>query len=184
MKKSITKSATRVRSRTASEELIRSLSKVYPDKKVPIAQLTAIAKKYVHKQLDPNSQLIKRLQVDNKNVSAPKLAEYLQENTHHQKGTRLSDDAIKRAHAAFCNNEGKMTFEYILKKCEEMGIPMTEKVAKGIVRKYGKRKDHLTVEDCSNVIHRRYDNLAATAKRAHTPKKNRSNSNSQSKSRR
>lgn len=74
MKRSTVKANSRVRSRTASEELVRSLSKAYPDKKIPIAQLTAIAKKYTHRSLDPNSQLIKRLKVDNKNISAPKLA--------------------------------------------------------------------------------------------------------------
>jgi len=51
-----------------------------------------------------------------------------------------------------------MTFDYILKKCEELGVPMTEKIAKGIVRKYGKRKDFLSSEDCSSVINRRYAN--------------------------
>lgn len=184
MKRSAAKATTKVRSRTASEELIRSLSKAYPDKKIPIAQLTAIAKKYSHKNLDPNSQLIKRLQVDSKHISAPKLAEYLQEDTYHKKGSQLSDDAIKRAYGAFCNNEGKMTFEFILKRCEELGIPMTEKVAKGIVRKYGHRKEHLTVEDCTRVIHRRYANQAAN-KRSTTPNKTRGNqSNSQSRSKR
>ena len=110
MKKSVSKSVHRVRPRTASEDMIRSISKIYPDKKIPIAALTGISKRYLHKSLDTNSQFIKRLSVDNKNISAPKLAEYLQENTHHQKGHQLSDDAIKRAYAAFCNSEGKMTF--------------------------------------------------------------------------
>lgn len=56
---------------------------------------------------------------------------------------------------------------------------MTEKVAKGIVRRYGKKKDFLSAEDCTRVIHRRYANQAGN-KRSTTPKKNRSNSNSQS----
>ena len=73
-----------------------------------------------------------------------------------------------------------MTFEFILKRCEELGIVMTERVAKGIVRKYGKRKEYLTVEDCTKVIHRRYANQGAN-KRSNTPKKNRSQNNSQSK---
>jgi ribosome maturation factor RimP len=37
---------------------------------------------------------------------------------------------------------------------ESTGIVITEKIAKLIVRKYGKRKDHLTVEDCINVSRR------------------------------
>jgi hypothetical protein len=67
--------------------------------------------------LDPNSSFVKRLSADAKNLSAVKLTEYLSENTHFQRGQQLSDDAIKRAHASFCNPEGKMTFDYILKRC-------------------------------------------------------------------
>lgn len=44
-------------------------------------------------------------------------------------------------------------------------------MAKGIVRKYGKRKDHLTAEDCAKVIHRRYANLNPNRQRSNTPKK-------------
>jgi len=50
---------------------------------------------------------------------------------------------------------------------------MTEKLAKGIVRKFGKRKDHLTAEDCAKVIHRRNANLNNKQPRSTTPKKNR-----------
>jgi hypothetical protein len=41
-------------------------------------------------------------------------------------------------------SEGKLSFEYLLKLGESTGITITAKVAKLIVRKYGKRKDHLT----------------------------------------
>lgn len=50
---------------------------------------------------------------------------------------------------------------------------MSERIAKGIVRKYGKRKDYLGLEDCKKVIHRRYAK-AGTSKQGQTPKKNRS----------
>lgn len=63
-----------------------------------------------------------------------------------------------------------MTFDYILKKCEELGVPMTQKVAKGIVRKYGKRKDYLTSDDCAAVINRRYAN--ANNRRGNAPNTN------------
>lgn len=130
MKKSGVRSVSkgRARSRTASEELTKSLSKLFPDRKIPIAVLTGLSKKYSKKALDPNSQFVKRLITDPKDpksVNAVKLTEYLSENTHFQRGQQLSDEAIKRAHAAFCNSEGKMTFEYIMKRCEEIGIPMT-----------------------------------------------------------
>ena len=149
------KSNVRLRSRTASEELIRSINKTFSDKKIPIATLTALSKKYGHRANKPDSQLFKRLG-DGKSVSAQKLTEYLAEATHHEKGKQLSDEAIKRAHSAFCNPEGKMTFDFLMKRCEELGIQMSERVAKGIVRKYGQRKDHLTAEDCAKVLHRRY----------------------------
>jgi hypothetical protein len=48
---------------------------------------------------------------------------------------------------------------------------MTEKVAKGIVRKYGKRKEYLTAEDCLKVIHRRYNNQNRQRGGSQTPKK-------------
>ena len=62
-----------------------------------------------------------------------------------------------------------MTFDFIMKKCEELGIQMSERVAKGIIRKYGHRKDFLTAEDCSKVLHRRY--AQGKSKRSTTPKK-------------
>jgi hypothetical protein len=174
MKKSSVKpmDKTRQRSRTASEELVKSLSKLFPDKKVPLSALTGLSKKYGKKPIDPNSTFVKRLITDPKDpksLNATKLTEYLSENTHFKRGQQLTDDAIKRAHAAFCNAEGRMTFEYILKRCEEIGVPISEKAAKGIVRKYGKRKDYLSAEDCIRVIHRRYANQYR--QRIQTPKR-------------
>ena len=47
-----------------------------------------------------------------------------------------------------------MSFEYILKLAESKGIAINEKMAKLIVKKYG-RKDHLSLEDCLRVNKRR-----------------------------
>lgn len=47
-----------------------------------------------------------------------------------------------------------MSFEYILKLAESNGIAINEKMAKLIVKKYG-RKDHLSLEDCLFVNKRR-----------------------------
>ena len=76
------KSNLRLRSRTASEELIRSIHKTFSDKKIPIATLTALSKKYGHKAIKPDVQLFKRIG-DGKNVNAQKLTEYLSQLTHH-----------------------------------------------------------------------------------------------------
>lgn len=54
----------RTRSRNASEDLIKSIPKVFSDKKIPLAALTALSKKYSKKVLDPNSNFVKRLSVD------------------------------------------------------------------------------------------------------------------------
>jgi hypothetical protein len=74
--------------------LVKSLSKVFPDKKVPVAVLTGLSKKYSKKPLQPTSNFVKRLITDPKdpkNVNATKLTEYLSENTHFQRGQQLSD---------------------------------------------------------------------------------------------
>ncbi len=47
-----------------------------------------------------------------------------------------------------------MSFEYILKLAESNGIAINEKMAKLVVKKYG-RKDHLSLEDCLRVNKRR-----------------------------
>jgi len=81
MKKSGVKSQikTRIRSRTASEELVKSLSKVFPDKKISIHALTGLAKKYAKRPIDPNSTFAKRLAdpKDTKSINVSKLTEYL-----------------------------------------------------------------------------------------------------------
>lgn len=75
MKRSIVKSQSKVKSkiRSASEELVKSLPKVFSDKKIPIAALTGLSKKYSKRVLDPNSSFVKRLAVDSKNINAVKL---------------------------------------------------------------------------------------------------------------
>jgi hypothetical protein len=42
-----------------------------------------------------------------------------------------------------------------MKMGENCGITITEKMAKAMVRKYGKRKDHLDLEDCYRINDRR-----------------------------
>lgn len=61
---------------------------------------------------------------------------------------------MRRVYQSYANAEGKLSFEYILKLAESNGIAINEKMAKLIVKKYGK-KDHLNVEDCLRVNKRR-----------------------------
>lgn len=67
----------------------------------------------------------------------------------------MSDDAIKRVFKNCCNPEGKLSFEYIMKAADAVGMVFPEKLAKAAVRKYGRRKDHLNVDDCLRIAQRR-----------------------------
>ena len=42
-----------------------------------------------------------------------------------------------------------------MKAADAVGISFPERLAKAAVRKYGKRKDHLNVDDCVKMIQRR-----------------------------
>ncbi len=42
-----------------------------------------------------------------------------------------------------------------MKAADAVGISFPEKLAKAAVRKYGKRKDHMNVDDCVKVMQRR-----------------------------
>jgi hypothetical protein len=61
---------------------------------------------------------------------------------------------VRRLYQGYANAEGRLSFEYILKLGESNGVTITERMAKLIVKKYGK-KDHLSVEDCLRVNQRR-----------------------------
>ena len=53
-----------------------------------------------------------------------------------------------------------MTFEYLMKIGEQTGVHVSEKTAKAIVKKYGKKKDFMNIEDCQKVVKRRYANVS------------------------
>jgi hypothetical protein len=55
---------------------------------------------------------------------------------------------------SFANQDGKLTFEYIMKMGEASGIPISMHMAKRIVKKYGK-KDFLNSDDCVRINQRR-----------------------------
>ena len=53
-----------------------------------------------------------------------------------------------------------MTFEYLMKMGEQTGVHVSEKMAKAIVKKYGKKKEFLNIDDCQKVVKRRYANVS------------------------
>ncbi len=92
-------------------------------------------------------------------MNTARFVEYLGTENEFKKGAQLTDDQIKKIYQGFCNPEGKLSFEYLMKMGEQTGFAVSEKVAKAIVRKYGKRKEFLNIEDCQKVIRRRYGEL-------------------------
>ena len=54
----------------------------------------------------------------------------------------------------FSNHDGKLSFEFVMKMGESSGVTISEKMAKAIVRKYGKRKEYLDLEDCVRINER------------------------------
>jgi hypothetical protein len=124
------------------------------DGKVPVAALTAASKLYGKgRPLKKEDRTLKRLSTNTSEIAVGTLSEFLSTNPH-EKGKGLSEEAVRRVFGSFAN-EGKLSFEYVLKMGESSGVAITEKVAKLIVRKYGRRKDHLGAEDCLALVQRR-----------------------------
>jgi len=135
--------------------------------KVPVAALTAATKLYgKNRPLKKDDKTVKRLSTNGSDIPAASLTEFLNTETH-EKGKPLSEDAVKRIFQNFAN-DGKLSFGYLLKLGESTGVAITEKVAKAIVRKYGKRKDHLTTADVLATVARRNSAARSTSK---SPKK-------------
>lgn len=49
------------------------------------------------------------------NIDTQRLVDYLGKSEPQEKGKGLSEEAIKRVYDNFCNHDGKLTFEYIMK---------------------------------------------------------------------
>jgi hypothetical protein len=137
------KSRSRSYTRTPSAGLLDYIGQKY-QKTIPVAAITAAHKLYGKtKPLTKDDRFIKRFADSKGNVDAPRLIEYLNKGEPQEKGKPLNAEAVGRVYQNFANHDGKLSFEYIMKMGESSGITITAKVAKAIVRKYGKRKDHL-----------------------------------------
>ena len=141
------------------------------DGKVPVAALTAASKLYAKgRPLRKDDRTLKRLSSNSSEVSLSTLSEFLYTETH-EKGKGLSEEAVRRVFGGWAQ-EGKLSFEYVLKMAEGSGVVISEKVAKLIVRKYGRRKDHLIPEDCFAVAQRRHSrSQSAPRTTSKSPKK-------------
>lgn len=103
-----------------------------------------------------------------KYVSSNKLVEYLQTSMTRVKGQALSDESVRRVYNNCSNPEGKLTLECILRMADESGVAVSEKEARDMIRKYGRRKQFLSVDDCLQLNDRRRKRTASKSK---TPKK-------------
>lgn len=155
--KSISQGKAKSRSveRVPSAALLDYLSQKY-QKAIPLAAITAAQKMYGKgRPLAKEDKFVKRFSDSRGSIDAPKLLEYLGRPETQERGRPLNPEAIGRVYQNFANNEGKLSFEYIMKMAENTGITMTAQLARAIVRKYGRRKDHLDLEDCLRVSERR-----------------------------
>jgi hypothetical protein len=140
--------------RAPSPGLLEYVEKKY-QKSIPVSAITAAHKLYGRtKALGKDDRFIQRFSDGKGNVDAPRLLEYLNKSEPQEKGKPLTAEAIGRVYQNFANHDGKLSFEYIMKMGENSGVQMSAKVAKAIVRKYGRRKDHLDVEDCLRISER------------------------------
>ncbi len=158
MKKSIlsppSKSKNKSLQKSASGGLVDFLNSKFP-KRIPIAAITAATKFYGRgKPLLKDDKLVKRLAGNGSDVETASLVTLLAGQEYHEKGKPLSEEGVRRVYQTFANAEGKLTFEYIMKMGESTGVQVNEKMAKRIVRKYGK-KDSLTADDCLKINNRR-----------------------------
>jgi hypothetical protein len=113
-------SKSKSRERGASEELISFVNNKFSNK-VPVSFLTGLTKTYCKKGLDASHPFVKRYS-NGKFVDGKRLTDYLSQKTHHEKGKPLSEEAVKRVYQNCCNPEGKLSFEYLMKAGESVGI--------------------------------------------------------------
>lgn len=151
------KSKSRSLARSASAGLVEFLKKKY-DNSVPVSTLTATHKLYGKaRPIAKEDRFVKRFSDKKGGVDTDKLVDYLGKVEVQERGKGLSDEAMKRVYDNCSNQDGKLTFEYIMKMGESCGVTITERMAKGIVRKYGARKDYLSIEDCLKINKRRVE---------------------------
>jgi Ca2+-binding EF-hand superfamily protein len=117
--------------------------------KLPVPYLTAITKKYnKERALHEEDKFIQRFITQKGFVSTTKIADYLRAVPSRKRGEPLPEESIRRIFTASATAEGKLTADGLLKMAEEVGVQLSDKEAVDLIKRYGKRKHHLSVEDC------------------------------------
>ena len=115
---------------------------------MPVAYVTAITKKYNKERvLHEEDKFIQRFVTQKGFVSTSKISDYLKAAPTFKRGEPLSEESVKRIYNASAK-EGKITADCLVKMAQEVGVSLTDKEAVDLVKRYGKRKQHLSLEDC------------------------------------
>lgn len=92
--------------------------------KVPVAAITAATKLFgKNRPLKKEDRTLKRLSTNSSEIPQATLSEFLSSESY-EKGKPLSEEAVKRIFQNFAN-DGKLSFEYLLKLGESSGIVIT-----------------------------------------------------------
>lgn len=139
----------------ASEELSGWLSSSFVGK-MPTAYLTGVSKKYGKGRcLHEEDRFVQRFVEEKGYVSTNKLVDYLRSAPTYQKGQALPDEAVRRVYHNCSDSQGRLTCEYLIRMAEEVGVSLSDKEAREMVRKYANRKQFLSLEDCLQINERR-----------------------------
>lgn len=159
------KSKSRSVVRSASIGLIEFVKQKH-ERTIPVAFITAAHKLYARgKALEKEDRFVKRFSDKKGLIDTNRFVEYLGKGELQERGKGLSEESMKRVYENCCNQDGKLTFEYIMKMGDNCGITINMRVAKAIVRKYGGRKDHLNLQDCSQINKRRVESSLSARRR-------------------
>ena len=119
---------------------------------IPVPVLTAAHKLYGrNRPLHKDDRFISRFADSKTEVNGDKLVAYFSKNEAVEKGKPLGAPAVERVYLNYANHDGKLSFDYLMKMAEGSGAAVSERAAKAMVRRYGKGKDYLSLEDCQRV---------------------------------
>ncbi len=102
---------------SASQNLQRVISEDL-GKEVSVHLITGLSKIHGIHPIPADSKILKRISDSKGLISTKTMSETLSQKETFTKGTPLSDESIKRIHKGFCDSDGKLSFEYIVKMGE------------------------------------------------------------------
>ena len=130
-----------------SDDLLNYMKTQYPEK-MPVPYLTGITKKYNKQRcLHEEDKFIQKFVTNKGFVSTSKIVDYLKVAPTFKKGQALAEESVKRIFNASAR-DGKVTADCLAKMASEVGVSLSDKEAVDLVKRYGRRKQHLSLQDC------------------------------------